>query len=87
MKYLKNFEKYKTQYPIKFKVGDYVFCKWYGSAFKVTKIRKRVGRKPTSYFLDGVYSSAIEDEDDLRLATPEEIEEYELRKNVKNFNL
>lgn len=91
MKHLKTYEKYKTKYPILFKVGDYVIYKWDGKIKKITKIRNRVGKKSTTYFwkslTDNTGGLSHENDKEIRLATPKEIENYKIKKDSEKYNL
>jgi hypothetical protein len=94
MKYIKRFES-KPKYPILYNDGDYVVTHYVSDEnplgiFIVNGNKKRVGVSPTVYYLYDVISDSINasaDEKYIRLATPEEIEEFEIYTDVKKYNL
>jgi len=93
MKYIKTFE--KAKYPILYKKGDYVVTNYISDEnplgiYIVHSNRKRVGISPTVYYLYDIFADSINaaaDEKYIRLATPEEIEEFKLYTDTKKYNL
>lgn len=89
MKYLKRFEKYTLRY----KENDYVIINTPDGekVGQITDIKHKYADVwPYAVSLIYIDEFAIfmkADKDIVRLATPEEIEKYELEKNVYNYNL
>ena len=83
MKYIKYFENTNG-----IKVGDYVkvyFVK--NDIFKVKKVKKSENKYYLDQFGTDDYFRRYQIEKVLSQPTPEEVEEYYIRKNVKKYNL
>lgn len=81
MKYIKKFEKNKKDY--KFKKGDYVVSLVYGRKGVIKGISRF---DYNEYYLEE-YKGVYFKEERLRFMTPEEIEEFKLKKVSDKFNI
>ena len=91
MKYIKRFEQSINLKDSKFKIGDYVISLTINNIYYskiegiIYEIRYSKYFNNFVYYIDEYLSYLIED--DLRLMTPDEIEQYELDKTTKKFNI
>ena len=85
MKYIKYFENDVYLSDSKFKVDDYVISSTTNRKGIIVKVLYSKYYNYFVYYIDEYLSYLIED--DLRLMTPDEIEQYELDKATKKFNI
>ena len=79
--------KNKEDEPTKeLEVGDYVYCYAEHDISKISKIEKDKGTYCLN-FDDYEYYYPIDMKNIIRSATPEEIEEYETKKDILKYNL
>lgn len=94
MKYIKKYE----QNDYQFNIGDFVKIDTIVKNVKekVYVVNKRMHLTTRQYYVidivngkvnDDVYSSSWEDESNLRLATSDEIERYEMKNDIDKYNL
>jgi hypothetical protein len=94
MKYIKKYE----QNDYQFNIGDFVKIDTLVKNVKekVYVVNKRMHLTTRQYYVidivngrvdDDVYSSSWEDESNLRLATPDEVERYEMKNDIDKYNL